>query len=65
MRTVPTRMLAAVLLTLTAGCATTPTSVGSGGVCAQWRGITWSRRDTPETAVEVKGSNARRAAWCG
>lgn len=64
MPTVRTMMLAAALPILAAGCATTPTSAGSAGVCAQWRGITWSRQDTPETIGGVKGNNARRAAWC-
>lgn len=58
-----TMMLVAVLSILTAGCATT----GGGGteaVCAQWRGISWSSRDTPQTQDEVKANNARRKAWC-
>lgn len=64
MRPVLTMTLAAALPILNAGCVTTPTSVGSAGVCSQWRGITWSRRDTRETVGQVKGSNARRGAWC-
>lgn len=61
----PTRMmlLAAALSTLLAGCATT---VGGGTdlVCSQWRGISWSQRDTTETIDGVKANNARRQAWC-
>lgn len=33
-------------------------------VCAVWRPVSWSSRDTPETVTEIKASNARRKAWC-
>lgn len=38
----------------------------SGGteVCAVWRPVTWSQKDTPDTIDGVKGNNARRGAWC-
>lgn len=54
--------LAVVLPILLAGCQT----MGSGAteVCSAWRSLTWSKQDTPETVDEVKGNNARRAAWC-
>ena len=60
----PTTLLACALPILNAACATIPTGATSAGVCAQWRPITWSRRDTPDTVDQVKGGNARRTAWC-
>lgn len=62
MRPVRMMLLASALATMLAGCETT----GSAGteVCAVWRPISWSVKDTPETVDGVKGSNARRAAWC-
>lgn len=63
-RTVRMMLLAAALPILAAGCKTTA-SVGTEAVCAQWRGVSWSMKDTPETIDEVKGNNARRGAWCG
>jgi len=61
MRCKLTLMLAAALLLV--GCKTMTGSVGTE--CGVWQPITWSSRDTPETIVEVKANNARRAAWCG
>jgi len=55
--------LAAVLPTLLAGCNRTA-GVGIEATCAQWRAISWSQHDTPETIDGVKGNNARRKAWC-
>ncbi|POR52381.1 hypothetical protein CYD53_10546 [Bosea psychrotolerans] len=52
----------AVSLTLLAGCQTTGSGVTE--VCAVWKPVLWSSRDTPETIDGVKGNNARRAAWC-
>lgn len=63
LQTVRMTMLAAVLAIPLASCQTTGTS-GNEAVCAQWRGIYWSAKDTPETIGEVKASNARRKAWC-
>ena len=56
-------MLLFALIWLLAGCTTTTATVGTE--CSVWRPITWSTKDTPETLVEVKANNARRAAWCG
>lgn len=64
-RMVPTMLLAAVPLILLAGCQTTGTAATDTAVCAQWRGIQWSRADTAETVDGIKGNNARRRAWCG
>ena len=33
-------------------------------VCAEWKGIGWSRKDTDKTIREVKENNARHQAWC-
>jgi hypothetical protein len=33
-------------------------------VCSKWKGIGWSRKDTPQTIEGVKLNNARRQAWC-
>lgn len=64
LQTVRTTLLAAALATLLAACATTDTGATSA-VCSQWRTISWSSRDTPETIDGVKGNNARRNGWCG
>lgn len=58
-----TMLLLGVLLTPLAACKTTDT--GGTEVCAVWRGISWSQKDTPETVDGVKGNNARRKAYCG
>ncbi len=63
LRAVRTMLCVAALTMLTAGCATTGSS-GQTEVCAVWRGIGWSEKDTPKTIEEVKGNNARRRAWC-
>lgn len=54
--------LAVVLPILLAGCQT----MGTGGteVCAVWRPLTWSKKDTHQTIDEVKGNNKRQEAWC-
>jgi len=64
MQTKLTKPLAAVLLTLGAAGCQTATGGTESAVCAQWKGITWSSQDTPQTRDEVRGNNARRGAWC-
>lgn len=62
MRLVLMIVLGAMLLTLPACVSTT---VGSGRTeCHVWRPVSWSAKDTDQTIAEVKGNNARRAAWC-
>lgn len=52
------------ILTLT-GCASlTNTSGADRYACAVWKPVSWSAQDTDQTIREVKGNNARRAAWC-
>ena len=63
MRTVPKMLLAAALLIPLAGCQTTG-GAGIEATCAQWRGISWSRKDTLQTVDDVKANNARRKAFC-
>jgi len=55
---------------LLSGCQSTrltlTTATGSEPlVCTQWLPITYaSKHDTPETAIQVKRSNAARNAYC-
>lgn len=65
LRTVRMMLLLVVLSIPLAGCVTTGTGGSDPAVCAQWRGVSWSSKDTPQTIADVKGNNARRAAWCG
>lgn len=62
MRRLLTLPLLAALLIPLAACQTTGS--GETEVCAAWRPVTWSQRDTLETIDGVKGNNARRGAWC-
>ena len=62
MRTLRTTLLLLVLAIPLASCKTTDTAVISA--CEQWRPVSWSQKDTRETIADVKGNNARRAAWC-
>lgn len=62
MRKLLTLGFVSVLAIPLASCATTGTGVTSA--CTQWRAISWSAKDTPLTIVDVKASNARRAAYC-
>lgn len=62
MRRLLTLLLLAASPMLLVGCQTTAT--GETEVCAVWRPVTWSQKDTPETIDGVKGNNARRGAWC-
>ena len=54
--------LVVVLPILLAGCQQTATGVTE--VCAVWRPVSWSQKDTPLTIDEVKANNHRRKAWC-
>lgn len=54
-------MLCALML---GGCATT-TATGGTSVCAVWRPISWSVKDSDATIAEVKVNNARQRGWCG
>lgn len=56
------KLLIAASAILLAGCQTTGTGVTDA--CGQWRAVSWSVKDTPQTIDEVKGNNARRKAWC-
>lgn len=50
---------------LLTGCATA-TSATDTAVCAGWKPITHSKRDTPETAKQVREHNLfgiRRGCW--
>lgn len=62
MRYARTTMLASALLIPLAGCNRMGTDAISA--CSVWRPISWSVKDTPQTVGEVKGSNARQAAFC-
>ena len=56
-------MLLLALTPLLTACSTT-TMVSDGTSCLAWRPITWSRKDTAQTVVEVKANNARRKSYC-
>lgn len=59
--------LGSLLILLTAGCQTTPTS-GTDvppGVCGVWEVVKLSHADTAETISQVKRNNAARRALCG
>lgn len=62
MRKLRMLLLLSASATLLAACQTTGTGVTDA--CGQWRPISWSSKDTPQTVDEVKGNNARRKAWC-
>lgn len=66
-RTTHALMLAFGMLAIT-GCKTTDTVAiepGADTFCRIARPITWSTRDTPETAREVKEHNAAYKRLCG
>ena len=57
--------LAIMLLFLLGGCATTTATVATNAsVCAVWKPVSWSKKDTDQTITEIKVNNARREAWC-
>ena len=50
---------------LLSGCAMTiPLNGNDEAVCTVWRDVSWSKKDTDQTIVEVKQNNARREGWC-
>lgn len=60
------RFVLAMLLTFPLiGCASlTGTAETNTSVCAVWRDVSWSSKDTTQTIIEVKQNNARREGWC-
>jgi hypothetical protein len=45
----------------------TPVSVGAlskSDVCAKWKGVGWSSKDTDQTIREVKENNKVRTEFC-
>ncbi|UOF79795.1 lipoprotein lppm proteiN [Caudoviricetes sp.] len=57
--------LAILCLSLLTGCAKlTATTATNTSVCAVWKDVSWSKKDTDQTIVEIKVNNARREAWC-
>ena len=52
-----------VMALLLAGCQTT-TGTDATSVCAVWRPISWSVKDTPDTTREIVLNNARRSGYC-
>jgi len=55
-----------LMLALTAGCKTTPTTATGSDVCLIWRPVTYSAsQDSEQTIEEARENNARRAAYCG
>lgn len=60
----PWKLMLVCVVTLLLLACTPLTRTSATDVCAVWRPVSWSSRDTPETVVEVKANNARRAAWC-
>jgi len=54
-----------MLLALSAGCKTIPTT-GTDDVCLIWRPITYSAsQDSPETIDGNRALNAKRETYCG
>lgn len=50
---------------LVTGCSQTMATAETKAVCSVWTSISWSKKDTPLTIVEIKVNNARRAGYCG
>lgn len=60
-----TRLIALACVSLSlAGCQTTPGG-GTDVACVSFNAITWSRKDTVETARQVRVHNATGSALCG
>ena len=60
-------LFALVMLSIlpVAACAPTTATVGTNtAVCAVWKPISWSIKDTDQTIGEAKVNNARRDGWC-
>lgn len=47
-----------------AGCAKTMATVGIKTACNVWKPISWSKKDTTDTIIEIKVQNARRNGFC-
>ena len=62
------RPLPLALALILTSCATTGTGAISPQaverICSAWPNVSWSRRDTAETIIDAKASNAARAAFC-
>jgi hypothetical protein len=54
------------LIWLLSACGPTTAIVGTSSLrtCEVWRAISWSKRDTDQTILEIKQNNAGRAAYC-
>lgn len=48
-----------------AGCQATGGSESKTALCSVLRPVTWSAKDTPETATQVRANNAVGKAVCG
>lgn len=60
-----TRLIALVFVSLSlAGCQTTHGG-GTDVACSSFSAITWSRKDTADTARQVRVHNATGATLCG
>lgn len=58
-------LLLVALCALATACQATRSTEIDKGVCAIWGGITYSgAKDTPETILDIRRSNARREAYC-
>lgn len=57
----PLLMLAIVFLS---GCQSMTRTGETKAVCSVFPPITYSRNDTPETALQVRQHNAARAVYC-
>lgn len=40
------------------------TNAPGASACVPWKTIQWYKKDTAKTIDQVKGNNARRAAYC-
>jgi len=71
MASVSTRLLLLGMMSLPAGCLSTPQTRIEGTeaaivaqVCRAWVPITYSSKDTAATVLEVRAGNAARDAYC-
>lgn len=58
-----TFFLAGCSPTLTTRTAATEAAIAAD-VCRAWQPVTYSSRDTEQTQLEVRATNAARAAYC-
>jgi hypothetical protein len=71
------RLLLLAMLCVLAGCSPTLTTLTGGtdaakteqsiaaDACRAWKPVTYSSRDTPETQLGNRASNAARESYCG